>query len=67
MSAKGEVSRVLSPRLSHGEKEAERIYNLVAEGRLSKVSFMKCGISLEKRSPLGAAYLKWLLLRAFNK
>ena len=45
------------------EKIAERLYNLLREGRMGKKTFIRNALNLEESSPLGGAYLRWLLLR----
>jgi hypothetical protein len=52
--------------LSPEEKVAERLYTLLREGRMGKNTFIKNAQNLEEFSPLGGAYLRWLLLRRFK-
>ena len=50
--------------LSMSELMAERLYNLLREGRMGKISFIQNFVSLSKREDLnGIFYLTWLLSR----
>ena len=50
--------------LSMSELMAERLYNLLREGRMGKVSFIQNFVSLSRREDtLGVMYLTWLLSR----
>jgi hypothetical protein len=50
--------------ISPGEREAERIYELLREGRMGRHTFIFNVRSLELHSPIGGIYLRWLLLRS---
>ena len=52
---------------SPGEREAERIYELLREGRMGKKTFVFNAKSLELHHPLGALYLRFLLFSANGK
>ena len=47
--------------MSPGEEEAERLYTLLQEGRMSKKGLAWHTIILARHSPLGVEYL-WFLL-----
>ena len=54
-------------KLSPEEEVAERLYTLLREGRMGKKTFIKNARNLEEFSPIGGAYLRWLLLRSLNE
>ncbi len=58
-----------SPRelLSIGELEAEWIFVEATHRRLAFTEACTLARNLESRSAVGAAYLRWLLLRAFHR
>ena len=47
--------------LSPGEREAERLYEIVRTGRISMFGLRQNLEVLRKYSPLGYAYLTWLI------
>ena len=50
--------------LNMSELMAERLYNLLREGKMGKVSFIQNFVSLSRREDkLGIMYLTWLLSR----
>ena len=50
--------------LSMSELMAERLYNLLREGRMGKISFIQNFVSLSRREDkFGIMYLTWLLSR----
>ena len=66
MSARGTKNRAASPsQLSCGELQAERLYELLREDRLSKRAFTLNAKRLEKHSPIGGRYLRWLIFGRF--
>ena len=66
MSARGAKNRAVSPsQLSCGELQAERLYELLREGRMSKRDFTLSAKGLEKQSRIGGLYLRWLLFGRF--
>ncbi len=58
-----------SPRelLSIGELEAEWIFVEATHRRLAFTEACALARNLESRSAVGAAYLRWLILRAFHR
>ena len=67
MSARGARTRAPSPSaFSLGELEAERLYELLREGRMGELTFAVHAASLEKRSMIGGRYLFWLFARLVN-
>ena len=53
--------------LSPGEMQAERLYALLRTGRMGRQSFVFNARSLELHHPLGALYLRFLIISALNK
>ena len=54
-------------RTVRGEREAERIYELLREGRMGRKTFAFNARSLELHHPLGGLYLRFLLFSALGK
>ena len=58
---------MVADALSPGEMQAERLYELLRQGRMTRHSFASNARRLELHHPTGGLYLRWLLFRALSK